>query len=254
MLKSSGDIPSGSRHSNPCTKFATIAATSLRPRLYAGQIRRPDPNGSSSKWSATIRSRPTTQSSSSAAADMASGCRRSSAIAHSDVIAVVSVPPAITSWIIAFTPSLVSLASSASSSSPPPSSARSSSTSTRSLAASSSPPANSPRFRRSLSLSSSHSSHGNQSPTLLTALVTANASSRVLLHLHSTTAGAGDEEDGARHGAHLLDTDELERRDAVRGEELGGAELARHAPVGAVGLGKETGEAIEEAIEERFGT
>lgn len=47
-------------------------------------------------------------------------------------------------------------------------------------------------------------------------------------------AAVGALEQAARERAHLLGADALERVHAARGEELGGAELARHAPVGAV--------------------
>uniref|UniRef100_A0A0A9BU26 Uncharacterized protein n=1 Tax=Arundo donax TaxID=35708 RepID=A0A0A9BU26_ARUDO len=49
MLSSSGATPSGSLHAKPCSKFARVTCTILRPRPWAGHIRWPAPNGSSSR-------------------------------------------------------------------------------------------------------------------------------------------------------------------------------------------------------------
>uniref|UniRef100_A0A8R7UEI6 Uncharacterized protein n=1 Tax=Triticum urartu TaxID=4572 RepID=A0A8R7UEI6_TRIUA len=126
---------------------------------------------------------------------------------HSMVTAELSVPPAMMSWTKALTPSRVSLASVDDVPAVSPSSSAScSSTSTKSLAAADSPwpvPVAIATWRRSSSCSSrilsrnrsytllnlfilrtqpctsSHPSHGTHSPTLLTAPVTANASSSV---------------------------------------------------------------------------
>uniref|UniRef100_A0A7C9DXB2 Uncharacterized protein n=1 Tax=Opuntia streptacantha TaxID=393608 RepID=A0A7C9DXB2_OPUST len=70
--------------------------------------------------SRTHLSRPMTSSSSFAAFAIISGCRRSSDIAHSIVVAEVSVPPTIRSWVnpfISLAPSLTSRLGSSSSSS-----------------------------------------------------------------------------------------------------------------------------------------
>uniref|UniRef100_K3Z5X7 Uncharacterized protein n=1 Tax=Setaria italica TaxID=4555 RepID=K3Z5X7_SETIT len=73
---------------------------------------------------------------------------------------------------------------------------------------------------------------------------------QVLLHLQD---GAGALEHAARQGAHLLRAGVLERVDAPRGEELGGAELARHAPVGAVGRLNDALVAVAEDLAEGRG-
>nr|CAB3462405.1 unnamed protein product [Digitaria exilis] len=80
--------------------------------------------------------------------------------------------------------------------------------------------------------------------------VTHREAEQVLLHLHVL---AGALEQAARQGAHLLRASVLERLDAARGEELGGAELARHAPVRAVGRLHDALVAIAEDLAEGGG-
>nr|CAB3495874.1 unnamed protein product [Digitaria exilis] len=78
MLSSSATTPSGSLHAKAWSRFASVSCTILSPSAYPGHIRRPAPNGNSSKsWPLTSTSLPTNRSgrNSSAASPHTAGSR-----------------------------------------------------------------------------------------------------------------------------------------------------------------------------------